>query len=387
MSTVSWTENGTTRTARWHSENGTPAPTRIVVADDRMSADTALHHARAGANLLWRGDFHNARHLMRAMNRRLSKRPSRAADLGGLFRAHRRDRAERAALLGRLSIELEHDHSIRLRRAPDARAACDHAYGKPASEPGDISGGPTLVSLPELLGVIGAYQWHREGIDIAALGARLHPAYGVFSPTRNEYIDLVAQAPFPEGVDHPVAFDIGTGSGVLAAVLARRGAREVLATDINSRAVRCARENMWRLGLADRVRVTAADLWPDTRARADLIVCNPPWLPGNPTSALELGIYDPASRVVNRFLADLADHLTPHGEGWLILSDLAEHLGLRTRDELLVRIADAGLTVTGRQETVPRHARIADRTDPLRAVRARERIVLWQLASRPPHMS
>ncbi|MFI2475930.1 methyltransferase [Nocardia xishanensis] len=385
MSTVSWTENGTTRTARWRSANGTSAPARVVVIDDRVSANAALRLARSGSGLLWRGDFHNARQLMRAMDRRLEARTDPAAghgDLGALFRAQREARSQRAALLGKLLIALERDHTIRLRRAPDGRAACDHAYGKRTDDSGEISSGVTLVSLPELLGVMSAYEWHRKGIDIAALGARLHPAYGVFAPTRDEYIDLVAHAPLPAGADHPVVFDIGTGTGVLAAVLARRGAREVLATDINPRAVRCARENMRRLGLLGRVRVIEADLWPGGRQRADLIVCNPPWLPGSPTSALELGIYDAASDVLNRFLGDLADHLTPHGEGWLILSDLAEHLGLRTREQLLARIADAGLEVIARYETAPRHSRVADRADPLHAARTRERTVLWRLAPR-----
>lgn len=379
MSTVSWTENGTRRTARWHSENGTPAPARIVVVDDHIAANAALKLARSGSGLLWRGDFHNARHLLRAMGRRLPRRSSPVSGAGASFHAYRKARSERASALGKIVIALERDHSIRLRRAPDVRAACEHAYGKPANE-SDGPGGVTLVSLPELLGVIGAYEWHRRGIDIAALGARLHPAYGVFAPTRAEYIDLVASAPLPDGIDDPLVFDIGTGTGVLAAVLARRGAREVLATDINPRAVRCARENMRRLGLADRVRVTEADLWPGSRQRADLIVCNPPWLPGRPTSALELGVYDAASDVLNRFLDGLADRLAPRGEGWLILSDLAEHLGLRTHDELLVRIADAGLVVTARYETTPRHSRIADSADPLHAARARERTVLWRLA-------
>lgn len=387
MSTVSWTENGTRRTARWHSESETPAPARIVVVDDHISAPAALRLVRSGAGLLWRGDFHNARQLMRAMGRRLPQRSSPASADGGLgaaFHRYRKARSERAALLGKILITLERDHSIRLRRAPDARAACEHAYGKPTNESDDGSSGVTLVSLPELLGVIGAYEWHRKGIDITALGARLHPAYGVFAPTRNEYIDLVACAPLPRGIDRPVVFDIGTGTGVLAALLARRGAREVLATDINSRAVQCARENMQRLGLTGRVRVTEADLWPGTQQRADLIICNPPWLPGYPTSALELGIYDAASDMLNRFLRDLADHLTPDGEGWLILSDLAEHFGLRTRDELLARIFDADLEVIARHETTPRHSRAADSTDPLHAARARERTVLWRLASRAP---
>lgn len=373
MSTVSWTENGTSRTARWHSENGAPAPERIVVTDDRISAAAALRLARSGTGLLWRGDFHNAGQLLRAMDRRLPQRSVAAADPGARFRANRQDRSRRAALLGKIMILLEQDHAIRLRRAPDVRSACEHAYGRT---------GRMLVSLPELLGVIGAYQWHRKGIDIAALDARIHPAYGVFAPTRNEYIDLVARAPFPHGIGRPVVFDIGTGTGVLAAVLARRGARKVLATDINPRAVRCARENMRRFDLTGRVEVTEADLWPPARQRADLVVCNPPWLPGRPVSPLELGIYDPASDVLNSFLDTLADHLTPRGEGWLILSDLAEHLGLRTRDELLAGIADAGLTIVTRYETAPRHPRIADHTDPLHTARASERITLWRLAAR-----
>uniref|UniRef100_UPI0024545797 class I SAM-dependent methyltransferase n=1 Tax=Nocardia farcinica TaxID=37329 RepID=UPI0024545797 len=275
-------------------------------------------------------------------------------------------------------------HSVRLRRAPDVRAACRHAYGHLAGEPGAATDTPTVVSLPELLGVVGAYQWHDRGIDIPALGARIHPAYGVFAPTRGEYIDLVARSPLPPGVDHPVVFDIGTGTGVLAAVLAQRGAADVRATDLNPRAVRCARSNLRRLGLDDRVHVTEADLWPAVPAHADLIVCNPPWLPGHPTSALELGVYDPGSAVLDRFLTGLADHLTPQGEGWLILSDLAERLGLRPPDELRARIAAAGLTVVGRAETAPRHPRSTDRADPFHAARSRERTVLWRLRPATP---
>jgi methylase of polypeptide subunit release factors len=112
------------------------------------------------------------------------------------------------------------------------------------------------------------------------------------------------------------------------------------------------------------------------------VVCNPPWIPGRPTSALEQGIYDPDSDVLTRFLDGLAEHLTPGGEGWLILSDLAEHLGLRTRDDLPARIADAGLTVIGTHETAPRHSRAADSADPLHAARSKERTVLWRVGAR-----
>ncbi|MFN3602885.1 MAG: methyltransferase [Dietzia sp.] len=395
MTTVKWTEGGTQRIGSWRSENAAPAPTGIVVITDDISADKALRIAQRGSSLLWRGDFQNARQLMRALDRRLEKRASRApqsSDPGEVFLANRKARAQRATILGKILIPLEPDYTVRLRRAPDAREACAHAYGQPAGRPSDESsdsvGEETLVSLPELLGVISAYEWHRKGIEVSALGARIHPAHSVFAPTRDEYIDLVADSPWPHGVDHPVVWDIGTGTGVLAAVLARRGARQVVATDISPRAVQCAQDNVSRLGLEDRVAVIQADLWPydDDEAgdsgRADVVVCNPPWIPGRPTSALEQGIYDPDSDVLHRFLSGLADHLTPQGEGWLILSDLAEHLGLRTRDDLLGRIDAAGLIVVGTCETTPRHSRAADSADPLHAARSKERTILWRVGSR-----
>ncbi len=79
-----------------------------------------------------------------------------------------------------------------------------------------------------------------------------------------------------------------------------------------------------------------ADLFPE--GRAALIVCNPPWVPARPSSPLEHGIYDFESRMLRGFLRGLSAHLAPGGEGWLVMSDLAEHLGLRPRDDFLAWI-------------------------------------------------
>src|SRR6185312_15491348 len=106
------------------------------------------------------------------------------------------------------------------------------------------------------------------GVQVPALGARIHPHYGVFAPTRSEYVDLVGDCPLPQSA---VAFDIGTGTGVLAAVLARRGVPRIVATDNSVRAVECARDNVRMLGLQRRVTVVETDLFPS--GRADLVVC------------------------------------------------------------------------------------------------------------------
>ncbi|WP_419998739.1 methyltransferase [Streptomyces boninensis] len=380
---LTWTEpdDGSPRSARWLSASGAPAPRRVEPGDDRMPAAVAYKLACEGTAVLWRGDYHGARQVLAALGRRLDKRPSRrrkgdgGADPAADFHRQRQEQGHRARILGMLLIPLEPGYVIPLRRAPEVAEACAAAYGP---YPGDGDGdGPAAVSLRDLLGVLGAYQWQQRGVEVPALGgARIHPSYGVFAPVRGEYVDLVAEAPLPPGADR-LAFDVGTGTGVLAAVLARRGVRRVVATDVNERALACARTNADRLGHGDQVEVVSADLFPD--GRAPLAVCNPPWLPAKPTSTLEYAVYDPGSRMLRGFLDGLADHLEPGGEGWLIVSDLAEHLGLRSRAELLGWIEAAGLTVAGRLDTRPRHPRAADPDDPLHAARGAEVTSLWRL--------
>ena len=376
MAQIEWDEGGVTRSALWRSESGWPAPKKIVVADDTMTADAAYRLALDGTALLWRGDFQNARQLLQALARRIDHKGSRAKrakpakaapTLLESFHRHRLAQLQRARTLAMLIIPFDADYTIPLRRAPDVRQACNEAYGA-ASE-------PFAVSLRELLGLIGAHEWRSKGVPIAALDDRIHPWYGVFSPVRGEYVELVAQAPLPKNAG--VAFDIGAGTGVLSAVLARRGLRRVVATDMDARALGCARENIARLGLAPQVEIIEADLFPE--GRADLLVCNPPWLPGKPSSAIEHAIYDPESRMLRGFLAGVTEHLAPGGEAWLILSDLAEHLGLRTREQLLGWIAAANLAVAGRHDVRPTHPKALDAEDPLHAARSRETTSLWRL--------
>ena len=378
---VHWTEDGRACCGRWRSESGAPPATRVVIADDRMPADEAYGLACQGTALLWRGDFQSARQMLIALARRVDRKARKprtpasatATAPAEAFHRYRQAQSQRARTLGALLVPLAEDYRVPLRRAPDVRQACVEAYG-PAEE-------PSVVSLRALLGLIGAHEWRTRGLAVAAIDGRIHPHYGVFAPIRSEYVDLVAAAPLPAlSSSFSVAFDIGTGTGVLAAVLARRGIQRVIATDRDARALACARENLARLGLAERVEVVEADLFPE--GRAALVVCNPPWIPARPSSPIERGIYDPDSQMLHRFLRALPMHLQPAGEGWLILSDLAEHLGLRTRSELLAAFDAAKLRLIDRSDGRPAHRRVSDANDPLHAARAAEVTSLWRLAVR-----
>jgi len=374
---------------QWRCESGAPAPKRVVYGNDTLPADIAYRLMCEGTAVLWQGDFHNARQLLQALARRTEKKSNKKStqhrnthqtivtsadkpiDTAQTFHLHRQALGQRARVLSLLLIPLDADYRIPLRRAPDVKDACLQAWEPP-------SGDASMVSLRELLGLVGAYEWRKKGVEIPALGKppnnRIFPHYGVFSPLRGEYIDLVANTPIR---DKTLAFDIGVGTGVLSALLVKRGVQRVIATDQDPRALACARENLERLGVMPKVELVDIDLFPN--GLVPLIVCNPPWVPARPTSPIEHAVYDEDSKMLRGFLSGLRAHLTPEGEGWLILSDLAEHLGLRSRETLLHWIDQGGLEVLERKDIKPRHGKTSDTEDPLHIARAAEVTSLWRL--------
>jgi methylase of polypeptide subunit release factors len=387
---IYWEEGGQNYSAVWHSENGIAVHKKVVTANDTLTADDAYRMACEGVAILWKGDFQNARQLLQALVRRIDK-PSKKSKRAGkrldksvesvvqktakdIFNQYRLVKSQRARILGMLLIQCNADHTISLRRAPDITQACLEAYG--------VANQSYVVSLRELLGVISAYEWRKNGLPILADSdgepVYVHPHYGVFSPVRGEYIELVCNAPLPKALDtDSSAFDIGVGTGVLSIILAMRGVGQIIATDQDDRALVCAQENITDLNLDSQIEIVKANLFP--QGRAALVVCNPPWIPARPSSTLEHAVYDPDSQMLKGFLGGLKDHLIPQGEAWLILSDLAEHLGLRTRQELLAWIERADLTVLARIDTKPKHPKAGDESDLLHFARSAEITSLWRL--------
>ena len=400
---VQWLENKngneSLHQARWLSESSHAPPERIVLVDDKTTADEAYRLACEGTSLLWRGDFHNAKQLLQALKRRIERTNERSEqrkikkaakanesakspnamsesvnskELPNLFHQQRQIQAQRARILSRLLLELDASYASQLRRAPDVSAACTAAFGQLDNATDESC----VLSFRDLQGALGAAQWHEKGVPIDSLGLSIFPHYGVFAPTRHEYVQLLLDAPLP--TVHNIAYDIGTGTGLLAIILAQRGVNQVIATDLNPRALDCASENFTRLALTN-VQLQQADLYPTNTPLANLIVCNPPWLPAKPSSPLEYAVYDANSAMLRGFLQGAKTHLAEQGEVWLILSDLAEHLQLRTREELLGWFSDSGLKVKYRLDTKPKHGRSQDDTDPLYAARSAEITSLWCL--------
>lgn len=119
-------------------------------------------------------------------------------------------------------------------------------------------------------------------------------------------LEVLAQA----RPDAASAIDLGCGTGVIAAALAKaRPGIAVLATDQSAGAVASARATMTANGLADRVTVVRDDaLSARPNASAELILLNPPFHIGAAVHAgAALKLFEDAARV-----------LEPGGELWTV---------------------------------------------------------------------
>ena len=167
---------------------------------------------------------------------------------------------------------------------------------------------------------IGAALHHREFHD--DLGIWVCATGGAFAGTKIDIgtrfllPHLDAMKPDARGGSH-LAIDLGSGTGVLAAALARsRPDLRVVATDQSAAAVESTRETLAANGLTgvDVVRDDALSGFDD--ASADLIVLNPPFHMGSTVYAgIALKLFEAAGRV-----------LAPGGELWTVFNS---HLSYR----------------------------------------------------------
>jgi release factor glutamine methyltransferase len=116
--------------------------------------------------------------------------------------------------------------------------------------------------------------------------------------------------------------DMGTGSGV-AAVVAAKYARRVVAVDINPAAVRCAGINALINGVEQQIEVRHGDLFAPVRGeKFDLILFNPPFVRGAPTDDRDRAWR--SSNVAECFAQGLRAHLKPRGSALVLLSTFGD---------------------------------------------------------------
>jgi release factor glutamine methyltransferase len=148
----------------------------------------------------------------------------------------------------------------------------------------------------------------------------IETADGVYSPAEDSELLIESVDPAPG----QSVLEVGTGSGIVALHCAAAGAI-VTATDMNPDAVKCARRNTIANGLSRGkldegcVSFVLCDLANGVRGPFDLVLFNPPYLPGKmgqPAADGGAGGIEVAARL----LLDIPRLLAPGGECVIIIS-------------------------------------------------------------------
>lgn len=319
-------------------------------------------------------------------------------DIPSLWQETRDDKEDRSDKLNRLHIEVDRKgHCVSVRDFP-ATLSLERLMQNPAI-PNDVAG--ALIPYHTVRAMRAADEWEKKGVTVDALdGAKLHPRFGVLSPTRQDYIGLLAQH-LPSVISSlrapVIAEDLGSGSGVLSFLLAKHGAAEVRGYDVSTAAIECATADAKLLNISSKVSFHNVDLvehLPPALAATpapNLIVCNPPWLPDDASSALDAAVYDPDSVMLRASLLYARRRLAPDGKLLLLYSDLGVHLGLTDATFVSKSAAKVGFALT-QKFRLPPNEQLADGLsaderdesyDLFRKIRQRERVSLYVFTRAP----
>jgi len=143
----------------------------------------------------------------------------------------------------------------------------------------------------------------------------------VYSPSEDSFL---LESALPDSLNGKTCLEIGTGSGYIAEKMLEKNAEKVVAVDINPEAVKEASE---RLEDFEKVEVFESDLFESVQGEFDVVVFNPPYLPGEASEIGDEEIWsggEEGGEVTERFLNQVKDYLSEDGEVFFIVSSLSD---------------------------------------------------------------
>ncbi|MBS2552414.1 methyltransferase [Catenulispora sp. NL8] len=185
---------------------------------------------------------------------------------------------------------------------------------------------PTSMDLNPARRLIDRHLEHSEPYAIDIDWLRLTVLPEVFCPAFTKTSAFLAEHVRVEPGES--VLDVFSGSGYQGLRVARR-AGQVTCVDWSEAATACCTANAAVNQVADRVTALTGDLFaPVDGRRFDVVIANPPLLPGDPATRLESAIFDPDLIHSKRFLEELPEHLTRRGRAYLIATDAHRGLGI-----------------------------------------------------------
>ncbi len=244
----------------------------------------------------------------------------------------------------------------------------------------DLYPGPgrTFLPLVHLQDMWRAWQRYTEGVPMAVLGQRIHPFYGTYAPERTIHLELFATWLAQHTGPRERAVDVGTGSGILALMLAKAGFARVRATDRNPNATLSVDRECDRRDPRPPIDTATGDLLCDTRGPVDLVVFNPPWVPGPVHSPLDAALVYDDPGLFGRFFDQAAAALAPTGRVVLLFSNIASLVLPDAPHPIEAELARGRFTLV---QKLQRRVKPAPGPGGRRRT-TKERVEVWELALR-----
>ncbi len=355
----------------WAATPWRPEPLPLPPEDARLNVDrpspTVERRIEAGEIFLLRGSWAGALDLHGWLKRTITGRLRPDS-----FESDRRCTAAIRGAARRLLVEIRPPRAM-LERAPDI-GWIPELYPET---------GPFALPLTDVLGLNGAWQWHVRGLPLPGIKHLLHPRYGVYFPTRTSHLIHLDRWLNRNTTTTAAAIDVGCGAGAITFYLLKNlpPSATVRATDINPAAVASLQADLERAGLAARATVGQTDLL-GSEGMFDLIVFNPPWLPGMPPTPLDAAIYYPPG-LFDRFFGQARERLNPGGRLIVLFSNFAKLARLPGRHPVDREVKHGGRFTCLRLWKAPVDDPSGERTPAwLHKLRRRERLELWELGLR-----
>lgn len=119
-----------------------------------------------------------------------------------------------------------------------------------------------------------------------------------------------------------IVLDMGCGSGVQTINALQKGAKKVLAVDINKKALENTLLNAKKTGFEKQVLAKKSDLFENINKKFDLIIFNPPYVPTEKKELIDVDGGKNGREVLDRFLDQFPKHLKHPGKCFFLQSSL-----------------------------------------------------------------
>lgn len=178
-------------------------------------------------------------------------------------------------------------------------------------------------------------------------GSKFQVSAEVYKPQEDTFL-IVENLDLKEGEK---VLEIGTGCGIISVLAAEKGG-DVVATDISSKALKCARKNSKLQGIKEKIDFRKGDLFEpiSTEENFDLIIFNPPYLPVRNKEKIETDLSlavdggKDGRMYIDRFLKEFENYLKKDGRVLLVQSSLAG------KEETLKKFEEKGFRVKTKEE-------------------------------------